>query len=343
MSLPTTMRAVVQHGPKDLRVEERPVPSPGPGQVLVRVAAGGICGSDLHAWEEAYYGSGVVLGHEIAGEVAGLGPDVSGLEPGALGAVFAGEACGRCERCQAGLEHYCRHGEGLGSGPYGGFGEYLLAPAESFLPAPASSDPGAVAFTEPLANGLRCMDFPEVRDARTALVVGAGPIGLSCLIAARRFGVDRVWVIEGRERRREAALALGAEHVLEPGEHVRGELSAAFPYGCDVVVEAVGHPQTIASAFHQARPGGTVVLMGVYTGTVELRPLSWILKELTMRTGIGCSRADQLAALELLAEGEVDIGALVTRRIPIEQTPEMVAALAGGADEIKVVVEHGRS
>ena len=338
------MRAVVQHGPKDLRVEDQPVPAPGPGEVLVRVRATGICGSDLQFWRDATYGTGVVLGHEIAGQVAALGDDVHGLEPGALGAVHSGIPCGRCERCASGLSYYCRDGHGLGSGPYGGYGEYLLAPAANFLPTPRIADPAAIAFAEPLANGLRALDFAEASDARTAVVIGCGPIGLSCLIAARRAGAERVWAIESRPRRRDAALALGAERVLHPtDDDVYRELRAAFPFGVDLSIEAVGKPETIQDCFRFARPGGSVVLMGVCLEDVSVRPIGWMLKELTIRSSIGCSAADQRTALDLVSTGAVDPLPLVTRRIGIDDVPDAIPAIAAGADEIKVVVEHGRS
>jgi L-idonate 5-dehydrogenase len=338
------MRAVVQHGPRDLRLEERPVPRPGAGEVLVRVRANGICGSDLHFFEHAVYGAGVILGHEIAGEVAEMGPGVEGPAPGTLGAVHSGIRCGTCPRCRAGLSYYCEGRRSLGTGgSFGGLAEYLLAPAENFLAAPAGSDPAAIAVSEPLANGLRCLAHAGARAARSALVVGGGPIGLSCLVAARRLGIPRVWLVEGRARRRAAALALGAERVLAPEELAPEPLREAFPGGPELVVEAVGLPATILSCFRLARPGGTVLLMGVCLGTVEVLPVAWMLKELTIHSSLGCDLEDQRTALGWVVEGAVDAGALVTRRVALRDAPQAIAALAGGADEIKVVVEHGRA
>lgn len=343
-SIPDRMRAVVQHAPKDLRVEERPVPEPGPGEVLVRVQANGICGSDLHTWREMIYGPGIVMGHEIAGEIVALGDGVTGVPLGVTGAIHSGVACGECSRCRSGLAYYCQEGTGLGNGPNGGLGEYLVGPASCFLEAPAGCDPAIVAFAEPLANGLRALDFAEAREARSAVVIGAGPIGLSCLAAARQTGVEQILAIEGRALRRDAASKLGAERVLDPNaDDVQRELRLAFPHGADLVIEAVGLPDTIRSAFRWARPGGRVLLMGVCLEDVSLRPIGWLLKELTIRSSLGCSADDQRRALEVLGSGAVDGSALVTRRIGIEEAPEVVSALAGGADEIKVVVEHAHA
>jgi L-iditol 2-dehydrogenase len=338
------MRAAVQQGPGELRLEERPMPQPGPGEVLVRVRAAGICGSDLHFWKYAVYGAGAILGHEIAGEIASLGEAVGGLRPGQLGVVYAGVPCGRCPLCREGLSHYCEGGHSLGTGgPFGGLGEYLLAPAESFLPAPEGSDPAVLTFCEPLANGIRCLEQPELGQAGNALVIGGGPIGLSCLTAARRAGVERVWVVEGRARRREAARALGAERVLHPvDDEVEAVVEAAFPRGPDLIVEAVGLPETIHSSFRLARPGGSVLLIGVCLGNIEVMPVSWMLKELTIRSTLGCSREQQRRALDWVVGGEPDARPLVTRRIGLDEVPDAMIELAGGADEIKVVVEYDR-
>jgi len=342
--LPDRMRALVQRGPAELELEERPMPQPGPGEVLVRVRAAGICGSDLHFWKYAVYGPGVILGHEIAGEVASLGEGVERLQPGQLGVVYAGIPCGNCPRCREGLSYYCQDADSLGTGGrFGGLAEYLLAPAENFLAAPEGSDPAILTWSEPLANGLHCLDQPEVRGAGSALVIGGGPIGLSCLSAARQSGVKQVWMVEGRTQRREAARALGAERVLDPvGDEVATAVEEAFPQGPELVVEAVGLPETIHSSFRLARPGGCVYLMGVCMGTIEVLPVTWMLKELTIRSSLGCSREDQRRALDWVTGNTLDARPLVTRRVALEEVPDVMSELADGADEIKVVIEHDR-
>jgi threonine dehydrogenase-like Zn-dependent dehydrogenase len=155
--------------------------------------------------------------------------------------------------------------------------------------------------------------------------------------------VERVWVVEGRARRREAARALGAERVLDPvGDDVPAAVEGSFPHGPDLVVEAVGLPETIESSFRLARPGGSVYLMGVCLGSIEVLPVSWMLKELTIRSSLGCSRDEQLRALAWVTGGTPDARPLVTRRIGLDEVPGAMTDLARGADEIKVVVEHDR-
>jgi 2-desacetyl-2-hydroxyethyl bacteriochlorophyllide A dehydrogenase len=337
------MRAIVQHGPRDLRLEQVPEPEPAPGEVLVHVHANGICGSDLHFWKHATYGSGVVLGHEIAGQVVALGAGVQGLAPGDVGAVHTSMPCGACESCKAGLAHFCREGGSLGTGRgrVGGLAEYVAAPARSFLKTARGVDPAALAFAEPLANGLRCLDRPEVREARTALVIGAGPIGLVCLVAARAAGVGRIFVVEGRARRREAARRLGAERVLDPADDVVAELRRELPVGPDLAIEAVGRPETIEQAQRIVRPRGSVFVMGLCLEDIRVRPVRWMLKEMTLRSSLGCDREDHARAVAMIDGGAFDPLPLVTRRVPLADAPAAIAALAAGADEIKVVVEHG--
>jgi 2-desacetyl-2-hydroxyethyl bacteriochlorophyllide A dehydrogenase len=336
------MRAVVQHGPEDLRLEELPVPSPGAGEVLARVRATGICGSDIHAWRHCMFGAGVVLGHEIAGEVVALGEGVYNLAVGQIGAVYAGGPCGSCDRCKAGLSHYCDQGIALGAGGgVGGFAEYVLTRADNFIPAPEGADPAAIAFSEPLANGLRGLDHLGEGEASTAVILGAGAIGLACLIAAKRAGVERAIVVEGRPRRRQAALDLGADQLLSPiGEEVGSDVRREFPHGPDLVVEAVGLPETINSSMDLVRPGGTVLLMGVYLGEVGVQPTQWVLKEMTIRASLGCSLENQIAAVKMISSKELDPEPLITRRGSLEEVPELLAELAEGADEVKTVVEY---
>lgn len=339
--LPERMRAVVQHGPRDLRLEEIPLPPLGAGDVMVRVLANGICGSDLHFWKHGLFRGPIVLGHEMAGEIVATGDATAGLVPGTIGAVHGGAPCQHCARCLAGLAHFCEEGLALGTGRgIGGLAEYVVAPARCFLPTRSGVEPAALAFAEPLANGFRCLDVPEAHEARSALVIGAGPIGLSCLAAARALGVARVLVIEGRTRRREAALALGAEHVLHPDEDVRAAVAERFGAGADLVIEAVGLPATIAQAQSLVRPRGTVFIMGLCLEAVPVHPVRWMLNELTLRSSLGCDLEDHRRAVAWIDDGGLDPRPLVTRRIPLAEAPDAIAALAAGADEIKVVVQH---
>jgi threonine dehydrogenase-like Zn-dependent dehydrogenase len=288
------------------------------------------------------FGPGVVLGHEIAGEVVVLGEGVDGVPVGQIGAVYGGGPCGTCDRCTAGLSHFCVQGLALGSGSgIGGLAEYVLTRASNFMPMPPETDPAAITFSEPLGNGLRAFDHLDRGGASSVVILGAGAIGLACLIAAKRAGIEQALVVEGRPRRRQAALDLGANGVLHPTEEdVRAEVFRKFKHGPELVVEAVGLPETINSSMNLVRSGGTVLVMGVCLGEVAVQPVQWILKEMTIRASLGCSLEDQRGAVEMISSKELDPRPLITRRASLEEAPELLAALARGADEVKAVIEY---
>ena len=334
-----SMTAVVHRDARLLRLEEIPVPEPAAGEVLVEVLANGICGSDLHVWKlPVREGELRVLGHEIAGRIAGTG---------VMGAVYAGGQCGLCPLCRAGLGHFCRDAQHLGSTGtpgLGGLAPFVAVRAEHVLPAPVGLEPALITLAEPLANALRALDRPEVDHAATAVIIGCGPLGLVHLAALRHLGVDRVIAIEGRPRRRDAAIELGAEAVLDPREDISARVAAHFGIGPDLVVEAVGTKGTTHLATDLVRPRGSVFLMGVCGEPFRVNTLRWLNKELTIRTSIGASREEHERALSLVASGAIDLSGLITRRVALADAPTMFDALDAGADEIKVVVthDHGR-
>jgi 2-desacetyl-2-hydroxyethyl bacteriochlorophyllide A dehydrogenase len=234
-------------------------------------------------------------------------------------------------------------GLGLGSSHgIGGLAERVVVPATNVLPVSDTTDLAAASFAEPLANGLRLLDRPEVPGTHGALIIGAGPIGLVSLLAARARGVSGIVVIEGRKRRAEAALALGADRVMSPDDDIEHEVQRSFPGGPPIVIEAVGHPATVMQAMKLTRPGGSAFLMGVCGEPVRVSPFRWMMQELTIRTSVGTDLDRHAEATRLIDSGEVDAGALITSRITLDEAPDAFEALAGGADEIKVVVEHGR-
>jgi 2-desacetyl-2-hydroxyethyl bacteriochlorophyllide A dehydrogenase len=337
------MRALVQRAPRALELDEIDDPTPAPGQVVVRTSAVGICGSDLKVWDIAAYGTGVVLGHEVAGVVESVGDGVDPSLIGTRAAIHGGMSCGECEHCLDDLPYYCMTGLGLGSRQgVGGFAERVVVPAENVLPISDATDLAAASFAEPLANGLRLLDRPEVPGTHGALILGAGPIGLVSLLAARAKGVTGIVVVEGRHRRADAALSLGAERVIDPGDDVEREVRRSMPGGPPIVIEAVGHPATVMQAMKLTRPGGSAFLMGVCGEPVRVNPFRWMTKELTIRTSIGTDLERHAEATQLIDRGDVDASALITSRITLDEAPDAFEALAGGADEIKVVVEHGR-
>jgi threonine dehydrogenase-like Zn-dependent dehydrogenase len=283
----------------------------------------------------------VILGHELAAEV------MSGPHAGRIAAVSQGNSCGSCERCTDGLEHFCTSATGLGAvrfgGVLGGLGEYVTAPAERVMPAPDGADPALLSLAEPLAVSMRSLDHSEVGEARWAVVLGCGPIGLMSIIVARAAGAQHIVAVEARPQRAALARAMGADVVLEPSDEVRREVRRLTGIGADVVIEAAGVPATVALAGALARPGGHVFLQGIPHDPVAIVIAQWTLKEITVHTSVGQSLDQHRQAMEfIVTRTDVPFDRFITRRASLDEAPEVFEAMNAGADEIKVVVETCR-
>ena len=246
-----TMLAAVLHGIKDLRVDERPVPELEPGKVLVRVRRGGICGSDVHYFEEGRFGSFAVtapftLGHEIAGEVAAVADGVTQPAVGQRVVVNPAWQCGQCDYCRSGRGNLCRRVRMLGSAStkpptHGAFSEYLLIGAEQCFPIPAHLDDGLGAMMEPFAVALHALRRAGSVAGKQVLVTGGGPIGLLTVIAARAYGATTIALSDPVPERRQMALAVGADSVLDPMDAaLNDQVTALTGDGFDMLFEASG-------------------------------------------------------------------------------------------------------
>ena len=338
------MRAVVLHAEHDLRVENRREPEPGPGQVLVRIANGGICGSDLHYFLHGGFGvvrlrEPMVLGHEIAGHVATLGEGVAGPKPGTLVAVNPSSPCGHCRFCRAGQPIHCSDMRFLGSAmrtPHvqGGFADYVVCNAENAVAMPEGVGPEKAAFAEPLAVCLHAVGQAPVRGARV-LVAGAGPIGLLTVIAARHAGAREIVVTDILDRPLESARAVGADRVV----NVAAEPDALDAFHADkgwfdVFFEAAGQARTINAALPAIRPRGTLVLVG--QGAQAELPVSTIVgKELVLRGSFRFAEEFALSA-ELIAAGRVDVSPLLSAVMPVTDAGEAFLLAADKSRAIKV-------
>jgi L-iditol 2-dehydrogenase len=249
---PVTMRAARLHGIRDLRIEELPCPAPGPGEVLLKVASVGVCGSDVHYYVHGRIGSQVVtdpiiLGHEFSAWVASPGDGVAGLETGQLVAVDPAISCGRCEPCLQGHPNLCPHVRFCGTPPVDGvFAEYAVMPAENCFPLPEWMDPVQGALLEPLGIALHSVDLAHLRPGGTVAVLGAGPIGLLIAAVARAAGAAEVYMTEPLEYRRRFAADYVADAALdsEQGDVVAVILGRTGGRGVDVAFEAAGAPET---------------------------------------------------------------------------------------------------
>jgi L-iditol 2-dehydrogenase len=324
------MEALVYHGPGDLRLERRPEPAPGPGEVVVRVQACGLCGTDLRiaAGGHSAYGSGTVRvpGHEIAGTVDGqqvfVAPNVG---------------CGTCAQCRRGRVNLCRTPAALGITRDGGFATHVVVPQGNVLALERPLDPAVVSVVEPLACVLHGQAACDIRAGDVVLIVGAGPIGLLHLLAARVRAPAAVVVAARAPERRALATAWGADAVAHPEA-----VADALPGGAaDVVIVAAPAPEAQAAALRLAAKGGRInFFAGLPKDRSEVAlDLNLIhYKELVVTGTTANTTADCRAALDLVAGGVVDAGRLVTARRPLAEAAAAFAA-AGSGSELKVVLE----
>jgi len=341
------MRVAVMERVGEVVVQERPRPSPGPGEVLVRIRAVGICGSDVHYFVEGRIGKFVVtgpivLGHECAGEVAGLGGGVKGLAEGDLVAVEPGWPCGRCPFCRAGRYNLCPDVRFLATPPDdGAFAEYLTVPADFAFKLPAGMTCAAGAMMEPLAVGLHAARRAGVTAGSSVVVTGAGPIGLLAMQAAAAFGATRVFVSDVVEKRLALGRELGAEQAFNAAKaDVVADVRGATSGGVDFAFECAGSPQAVGDCIRMLRPGGTLTLVGMTAeGTFPVDVGSLLAGELDVRTVFRYAHCYPLA-IELVRTGRVKVEPLITHRFPLERTDEALRfARDHKAEAIKVMVE----
>lgn len=319
-----------------LAFETLPDPTPGEGQVVVKVGRCGICGSDLHMTEDAMYGCrhGDVLGHEFAGEVVALGKRAEGLATGDLVSVIPLKSCGRCEHCRRGEVQWCAE-FGLQGG---GYAEYALTRPNQCVKLPADLSLADGAIIEPLAVALHGVNLSGLEKGDTVLVLGAGPIGLAVAFWARRMGAAKVAIQDIAEFQKSRALEMGADvFVVDPADPV-GSAERALGGKADVVFECVGLPGLIAQAVEQVRPRGTILLLGLCTKPDTFNSFAMLSKEVRLVTSAFFTIPEYRASLDALAEGAIEPRLLVTDTISLGETPEVFESLKHRTHQCKVLI-----
>lgn len=324
------MKSLVLHAPEDLRIEEHAAPRPGPGQVLIRMAAGGICGSDLHYFNHGGFGTvrlrePMILGHEVAGHVAELGEGVTGLAEGQLVAVSPSRPCGACRYCREGLANHCLDMRFYGSAmPFphvqGAFRQLLVAEAAQCASADGLS-PGEAAMAEPLAVCLHAAGQAGALLGRRVLITGCGPIGLLCLLVARRAGAAEIVTTDLTDFTLGMARANGADAAL----NMRADPAALEPYTADkghfdVLFECTGAAAALAAAVPALRPRGEIVQLGM-GGDMQVPLQAITAKELRLR-GSFRFHAEFFTGIELMRAGLLDVKPLITQTLPLARAVE---------------------
>jgi (R,R)-butanediol dehydrogenase / meso-butanediol dehydrogenase / diacetyl reductase len=335
------MKVAVYKRLNEMAVIDVPKPRAAAGEVVLKVHACGICGSDLHAVQ---YGLGLqpnsIMGHEFCGEVHEVGSGVSGYRIGDRVAALPFEMCGKCNRCRRGMAIHCINLKALGLGQLpGAYAEFVACGANTLFKLPDSMSSRDGALVEPLAVGLHAVKRSGLGPGATALVMGAGPIGLAVLTWAKGKGA-RVVVSEIAEGRADLARQLGADVVVnpkaaDPVASIR-ELTGHSP---DLIFECIGVKGTLSNAVEMIGPRGQIVVVGVCMENDHLVPLICIMKEVSLDFVLGYDPADFDETIEAIASGRIKPQPMVTDVIAIDEVPEMFAALRKPGARAKVLVE----
>ncbi|MBI4240598.1 MAG: galactitol-1-phosphate 5-dehydrogenase [Candidatus Rokubacteria bacterium] len=305
------MKGLVYPAWDQLEVRDVPEPTPKPGEVVVRVAAVGICGSELEgfATRSPRRPPPLIMGHEFCGEVAEVGEGVSGYRVGDRVVVNSVISCGQCEECRDGQTHLCRDREVFGMKRPGGFAELCAVPVSTLLPLPEKVSPVQGALVEPLANGVHALSLTRQRFPETVVVIGAGTIGLMTLQVAKAAGALRLVTVDTNDRRLEVAHQLGAEPVLNPRRDavVASVRDFTRGRGADLVVDAVGAAETRRVAVAATRPGGETVWLGLHDDPTQLSGFDVVLGERKITGSYAVTPRDLRAAIGLFAHGKVEL------------------------------------
>lgn len=334
----STMRAAVLRAPRALEVSARPAPVAGPGEVVVGVAASGLCGTDYRIWTgDRPVRYPLVMGHELIGRVLAAGPGVDRVRPGDKVAVQPNYSCGACPLCREGNWNLCLSRVAVGIDVDGGFAEQVRLPARVCWPAPPDLADDQLVLAEPLAVVVRAAGRGAARPGETAAVVGAGTLGLLALQLLRARGL-RVLAVGRSARRLEVARALGAEATAstEGGGHAEAARSFSGREGVDLVIETAGTPEAVAQAVDLVRPGGRVVLTGLPHEPTPLAFFGVVRREISL-IGSMIYQDEFPEAVRLLASGAVRTERLVTHRFRLEELDEAFR-VHRRPEAIKVVV-----
>jgi (R,R)-butanediol dehydrogenase/meso-butanediol dehydrogenase/diacetyl reductase len=346
--LEVAMKAAALKGSRSMQIVDLPEADPGPGEVKLRVAYCGICGSDMHEYEadnppRALGFMQPVMGHEFSGRVIAIGDGVTSVRAGQHVVGNPGAGCGQCAYCARGRENLCRGGSpaggGMGYTRPGAYAQFVTIPERSAVVLPQGADLRHAALTEPLAVARHALIQGRYQPDEVLVVAGGGPIGLLTVIAARQLGGREIIVSEPLPGRRAAAEKIGASHAVEPAQLIDVSRQLTGGDGAPISVDCSGLPAGIASCVDATARGGRIVLAGVGEQPYSLDILRSIINEYTYIAVLGYTRAEFAETAQMIASGDVDVSPVISEVVPVEATPGAFARLSDGRNDLcKILV-----
>jgi L-iditol 2-dehydrogenase len=337
-----SMKAVRLQAVGQIEVRQVARPIAKDDELLVRIEASGVCGTDRHLFHGEFPCTPpVTVGHEFCGIIDAMGPEVLGFQ---LGMRVTGDpniACGRCGPCHAGRVNLCRNLQAIGIHRDGGLAEYVAVPYRQAHILPLSIKATHGAFCEPLACCLRGIDTAEIKVGSSVIVLGGGVIGLLTVQLAKLAGATRIILSTRQASRRQLAEEIGATGSVDPStgdliEKVVGP-NGLLPGGADVVIECAGVPDTMEQMCALARPGGTVVILGVMPqgAKVSIEPFDILFRELRV-LGSFINPFTHQRATDLIASGAIELDKLISKQVSLKEIPDVIAH-PPSAGEVKVL------
>lgn len=325
------MKAGVFYSKNDLRIEEIPKPSPKAGEVLIKVKACGICGTDVHIYngDKGCFPTpaGTVLGHEFSGIVEAVGEGVKEIKVGDRVCVDPNKLCGDCYYCKSGIGHFCENMIGIGTGVNGGFAEYCAVPQSQVYKIADSTSYEAAAMTGPTACCVHGIDMCNISCGDTVAIIGGGMIGMIMLQLAKLSGAGKLIMIEPVAEKRTIAEKLGADLCIDPIENeVKKVLIENGIERISAVIECVGKTSTIEQAIDIAGEKSVVMMFGLTApdDTISIKPFEIFQKEIVLKSSF-INPYTQKRALELIDSGKIDVSSVVYSCEPLESLPKILA------------------
>ena len=325
------MKSAVFYGKHDVRIVDTPMPEVGPDDVLIKVMACGVCGTDVHIFEGdkgcADCTPPTILGHEFAGIVEQVGANVTDLKPGDRVCVDPNDTCGECYYCRSGIGHVCEHMNGIGTTRDGGFAQYCSVPKKQVYPIGDHTSFAQAAMTEPVSCCLHGIDMCEIQPGSTVLVIGGGMIGLLMLQLAKLAGAHETILLEPVEGKRETAKKLGADLCIDPmKEDVKAVLAEKGIHRINTVIECAGLPSTVKQAIDLAGKKSVVMMFGLTKpdDEVPIKPFEIFQKEVVLKASY-INPYTQGRAIALIDSGKIDVSVMVHEICSLEKLPQVLA------------------